>query len=61
MLAQEQTQGSTLQQTTKKTLTTSPFGDTCEEDEVSPEVEARGLQDSGVYNQVGTQICDYNT
>ena len=28
-----------LQQRTKKTLTTGPFGDTCEVDEISPEVE----------------------
>jgi hypothetical protein len=35
-----ETQGSTLQQRTKKTLTTGPFGNTCEADEVSPEVEA---------------------
>jgi hypothetical protein len=34
------TQGSTLQQHTKKTLTIDPFGNTCEADEVSPEVEA---------------------
>jgi hypothetical protein len=61
LLAQGQTQGSTLQQRTNKTLTTGPFGNTCEADEVSPEVEAGGLQDSGVYNQAGTQICDYNT
>jgi hypothetical protein len=40
LLAQGQTQGSTLQQRTNKTLTTSPFGNTCEADEVSPEVEA---------------------
>jgi hypothetical protein len=40
VLAQGQTQGSTLQQRTKKTLTTGPFGNTCEADEVSPEVEA---------------------
>jgi hypothetical protein len=40
MLAQGQTQGSTLQQRTNKTLTTGPFGNTCEADEVSPEVEA---------------------
>jgi hypothetical protein len=33
-------QGSTLQQRTNKTLTTGPFGNTCEVDEVSPEVEA---------------------
>jgi hypothetical protein len=61
LLAQGQTQGSTLQQRTNKTLTTDPFGNTCEADEVSPEVEAGGLQDSSVYNQYGTQICDYNT
>jgi hypothetical protein len=35
-----QTQGSTLQQRTNKTLTTDPFGNTCEADEVSPKVEA---------------------
>ena len=40
MLAQGQTQGSTLQQRTNKTLTTSPFGNTCEADEVSPKVKA---------------------
>jgi hypothetical protein len=40
LLAQGQTQGSTLQQRTNKTLTTGPFGNTCEADEVSPEVEA---------------------
>jgi hypothetical protein len=40
LLAQGKTQGSTLQQRTNKTLTTSPFGNTCEADEVSPEVEA---------------------
>jgi hypothetical protein len=61
LLAQGQTQGSMLQQRTNKTLTTDPFGNTCEADEVSPEVEAGGLQDSSVYNQAGTQICDYNT
>jgi hypothetical protein len=47
LLAQGQTQGSTLQQRTNKTLTTGPFGNTCEADEVSPEVEAgvvAGLQ-----------------
>jgi hypothetical protein len=43
MLAQGQTQGSTLQQRTKKTLTTSPLGNTCEADEVSPEVEEMGV------------------
>jgi hypothetical protein len=40
MLAQGQTRGSMLQQRTNKTLTIGPFGNTCEEDEVSPEVEA---------------------
>jgi hypothetical protein len=60
-LAQGQTQGSMLQQCTNKTLTTDPFGNTCEVDEVSPEVEAGGLQDSSVYNLAGTQICDHNT
>jgi hypothetical protein len=40
LLAQGQTQGSTLQQRTNKALTTGPFGNTCEADEVSPEVEA---------------------
>jgi hypothetical protein len=40
LLAQGKTQGSTLQQRTKKTLTIGPFGNTCEADEVSPEVEA---------------------
>jgi hypothetical protein len=40
LLAQGQTHGSTLQQCTNKTLTTSPFDNTCEVDEVSPEVEA---------------------
>jgi hypothetical protein len=29
-----------LQEHTNKTLTTGPFGNTCEADEVSPEVEA---------------------
>jgi hypothetical protein len=40
MLAQGKTQGSILQHQTNKTLTTSAFGNTCKEDEVSPEVEA---------------------
>jgi hypothetical protein len=40
LLAQGQTQGSTLQQHTNKALTTNPFGNTCEVDEVSPEVVA---------------------
>jgi hypothetical protein len=46
--------GSTLQQCTKKTLTTGPFDNTCEEDEVSPEVEVGGLKDSSVYNLART-------
>jgi hypothetical protein len=50
MLEQGQTQGSTLQQRTKKTLTIGPFGNTCEADEVSPEVEVRG----GCRTQVST-------
>ena len=50
-----------LQQHTKKTLTTGPFGNTREVGEVSLEVEAGGLQDSRVYNQAGKQIIDYNT
>jgi hypothetical protein len=40
VLAQGQTQGSMLQQRTNKTLTTDPFDNTYEADEVSPEVEA---------------------
>jgi hypothetical protein len=40
ILAQGQAHGSTLQQRTKKTLTTDPFSNTCEADEVSLEVEA---------------------
>jgi hypothetical protein len=50
MLAQGQTQGST-QTTHQQTLTTGPFGNTCEADEVSPEVAIGGLQDTCVYNQ----------
>jgi hypothetical protein len=48
-----------LQHCTNKTLTTAPFDNTCEADEVSPKVEAGGLQDSSVYNLAGTHICDY--
>jgi hypothetical protein len=40
LLAQGQTQASMLQHRTNKTLTTGPFENTCEADEVSPEVEA---------------------
>jgi hypothetical protein len=43
LLAQGQTQGSTLQQHTNKTLTTGPFKNTCEADAVSPEVEVGGV------------------
>jgi hypothetical protein len=39
VLARGHTQGSTLQQRTNKTLTTDPFDNTCEADEVSLEVE----------------------
>jgi hypothetical protein len=47
LLVQGQTQGSMLQQRTKKNLTTFPFSNTREADEVSPEVEvgvAAGIQ-----------------
>jgi ribosomal protein S9 len=40
-----------LQHRTKKTLTTDPFGNTCEADEVSPEVEVGG---GGCRTQVST-------
>jgi hypothetical protein len=40
LLAQGQPQGSMTQQRTNKTLITDPFGNTCEADEVSLEVEA---------------------
>jgi hypothetical protein len=40
LLEQGQTQGSTLQQCTNKTLTIGPFSNICGADEVSPEVEA---------------------
>jgi len=39
LLAQRKTQGSTIQQRTNKTLTIGPFGNTCEENTVSPKVE----------------------
>jgi hypothetical protein len=38
-----------------------PFGNTCEADEVSPEVEAGVVAGLSVCNLAGTQICDYNT
>jgi hypothetical protein len=40
---QGRTQGSMIQHRTNKTLTTDPFGNTCEADEVSPEVEEGGV------------------
>jgi hypothetical protein len=43
LLAQGQTQGSTLQKCTNKTLTTDPFRKSCKAGEVSPEVEAGGV------------------
>jgi hypothetical protein len=43
ILAQGQTQGSMIQQCTNKTLTIGPFDNTCEVDEVSPELEAKGV------------------
>jgi hypothetical protein len=49
-LAKGQTQGSTLQQHANKTLTTNPFENTCEADEVSPEVEAGVVARLSVYN-----------
>jgi hypothetical protein len=42
VLAQGQTQGSTLQQCTNKTLTIDPFDNTCEADAVSHKVEVGG-------------------
>jgi hypothetical protein len=61
LLAHGQTQGSTLQQRTNKTLTTGPFGNTCEVDEVSPEVEAGVVVGLKCLHLAGTQICDHNT
>jgi hypothetical protein len=48
VLAQGQTQVFNAQERTKKALTTSPFGNTCEADEVSPKVEAGVVSDSSV-------------
>jgi hypothetical protein len=42
-LAQGKTQGSTLQHCTKETLTTGPFENTCEVNEVSPKIEEGGV------------------
>jgi hypothetical protein len=50
MLAQGQTQG-LIPRVHQQALTTSPFGNTCEVDEVSPEVAMGALQDRDVYNQ----------
>jgi hypothetical protein len=61
LLAQGQTQGSMLNNCTNKTPTIDPFDNTCEAGEVSPEVEAGGLQDAGVCNQAGTRFCDKST
>jgi hypothetical protein len=44
LLAQGKTQGSMLQQCTNKTLTTVPFGNTCEADAVSLEVAIGGCR-----------------
>jgi hypothetical protein len=35
----------------QQTLTTGPYNNTCEADEVSPKVVIGGLQDTSVYNQ----------
>jgi hypothetical protein len=43
VFTQGQTQGSTLQQRTNKTLATDPFKNTCKGEEVSPKVEAGGV------------------
>ena len=43
LLAQGKTQGSTLK-AHQQTLTTGPFGNTCEADAVSPEVEIGGCR-----------------
>jgi hypothetical protein len=61
LLAQGQTQGSMLQQRTNKTLTTGPFGNTCEADEVSPEVEAGVVAGLKCLQPSWTQICDHST
>jgi hypothetical protein len=45
-----------LQQRTNKSLTTSPFGNTCEVDAVSLEEAMGGLQDRDVYNQGKYQV-----
>jgi hypothetical protein len=53
-MAQGQTQGSTLQQCTNKTITTGPFGNTYKEVEVSPEVVVGGRGGGGCRTQVST-------
>jgi hypothetical protein len=55
LLAQVQTQGSTPR-AHQQSLTTGPFGNTCEVDEVSPEVAMGGLQGRDVYNQREYQV-----
>jgi hypothetical protein len=50
LLAQGQTQGSNIT-TDQQTLITGPLGNTCKEDEVSPEVAIGELEETGVYNQ----------
>jgi hypothetical protein len=54
VLAQGQTQGS-APRVHQQSLTNGPFGNTCEEDAVSPEVAMGGLQDTDVYNQGNTK------
>jgi hypothetical protein len=60
-LAQGQTQGSTLQQRTNKTLTIGSFEKTCEEDEVSLKVETGVVAGLKFCNLDRTHIYDYNT
>jgi hypothetical protein len=54
-LAQGQNQGSTPR-AHQQALTTSPFGNTCEADAISPKAVMRGLQDKDVYNQRKYQV-----
>jgi hypothetical protein len=55
LLAKGQTQGSTPR-AHQQALTTSPFGNTCRADAVSPEAVMRGLQEKDVYNQMEYQV-----
>jgi hypothetical protein len=55
LLAQGHTQGS-APRAHQQALTTGPFGNTCEEDAVSPEAAMGGLQDKDVYNQGEYQV-----